>query len=111
MADMIFIDEYDGLTEHLIYDETDNKFAFHQEADVSAHLEWIKDQKQNSNPGRSPTGEWHHAARIPAIVLNIWEKEMGLEPGALRKKEYEDELIKKLNDPDYKGFRINEGRI
>lgn len=102
----MFLDQYGGITETL-HQDGENDFTIKMVSDVEPVIEQIKRMKQTSD-GRTASGDLHHMARIPVILVRRWNREYGVDVTA---KENWELLKRLLNNPEFKAFRINEGRI
>lgn len=63
---------------------------------------------RNSSDGYSESRNMKKVATVPVIFIDLWAKESGLTIGT---REFGNYLAKKLNDPEYRGFRTSEGTI
>jgi hypothetical protein len=96
------------VVEYLKFDETEGKFAHELRQDVEPTLDWVKAQHlhQGSQVGKSKSGEWYHAARVPTVVLHAWLNRMGL-----TMRDFKGDVVDKfLNDSENAAFRVWQGR-
>lgn len=75
--------------------------------DVGAYLDRNK-AMANHNDGYTPSRDMRRVADIPAIVIEKWLREEGLD---VWNPEHNDRLARKLNDPDYAWLRTAPGRV
>jgi hypothetical protein len=111
-SDAIHIDgnsKKGDVVEYLKFDEVEGKFAHEMRQDVEPTLDWVKQQhlNQGSSVGKSKSGEWYHAARIPTVVLYAWLNRMGL-----TMKDFKGDVVDKfLGDSENAAFRVWQGRV
>jgi len=87
-------------------DNEDGTFTVTEKEDLSALLDRNK-QIQNNFDGYTPSRELQYVGTIPATVhAQFLAKGIDLYHPA-----FEKELIRYLNDSDYRGFRTGSGRI
>ena len=97
------------MVEYVHVDEKEGKLVHELKQDVEPTLEWVKQQHSlyGSSAGKSSTGEWYHAARVPLVVLHAWLNARGLQM-----RDFKGDLIDRfLNDTDNSSFRVWQGRI
>lgn len=103
----VLLDQYGGITETL-HDDGDNQFTIKSVADVEPVVEAVKHLRDTSNDGRSASGDLYHVARVPMILVRKWNREYGCD--VTLKENWE--LFKRLiNSPEFKAFRIYQGKI
>jgi len=56
----------------------------------------------DDNPG------WHHVARIPVYLIDLWLREDGIN---VFDRNHGPALMRKLDDPEYRFLRVNTGQI
>ena len=86
------------------FDEMAGKVIVRREQDTQAYVDDIKRVKQVSD-GKG--GNFYHAGRIPAVVVEKFCKEKGMTFAEFMRTGFKT----LLNDPDYKNLRIWEGRV
>lgn len=107
MADKIFLDHYDGVTEYLVVDDSEDTYTLVREQDVTSQIE-INKALFNDTDGYTPSREWKHVAEIPIGAIPLIEQKYGANPFL---KENRDLLKRFLNDPENRFFRVSPGRV
>lgn len=85
------------------YDPSERLFHFERVQDVEPILEnnkRLQSERQKSDWGR-------HIATIPAVILERWIKEDGVNYMALPSDEFGRLIKRKLRDPDYAWLRTS----
>lgn len=85
------------------FDEMEQKVTVHRQQDVEPILTDIAKLRDNHVEG----GEYYHAGRIPAVVIEEYCTRKGMSFAEFMRTGYKS----MLNDPDYSKLRIWEGRI
>lgn len=88
------------------YRESDGGFTIQSRQDVEPILDRNK-ELQNTEQ-RSDWGR--HIASIPNIIIDKWSKDHGVNLMALPKDEFARFVKRKLDDPDWKWLRTDQGR-
>ena len=71
--------------------------------DATPILESNKIASNDGTNGWTPSRQMRRVANVPLALLHLWDS-MGISPTKDRK-----EFLKKLNDPDLRGFRTDGG--
>lgn len=103
MADELLLD-YDpasGLKEWISTDETTGESFIRYEQDVSANLDFCKEQQAN---GWDKRADMWHAANIPVTIQMEWLVKHGVE---LWNPNHKEGVKRLLNDPDYRYLRVH----
>lgn len=103
----MFLDKYGGITETL-YEEGENQFIIKSICDIEPVLNEIKYLRETSNEGKSQSGDLYHVAKIPKIFVLRWNREYGVD---VLSKENWPLLKRLLESPEFKAFRIYQGKI
>jgi len=90
------------------YDATHNKDIIERQQDCAPILKEIGDLKQVTD-GRGDTSLGYHVGRIPAVIVEQYCAEMGITFHDFCTDTSHVHRI--LNNPDFKRFRVFEGRI
>ena len=90
------------------YDAASNRDTIQRVQDCEPIIQEIKDKKQFSD-GRGDTSLGYHVGRIPAIVVEQYLKHAGITFNEFCTDTAHIHRI--MNNPDYKQFRIFEGKI
>lgn len=107
MSDKILIDQYDGVAEYLVFDESADKYHVVYEQDITTQIEANK-ALYNHTDGYTPSREWKHVAEFPIGVIPHFEARYGANPFL---SENRDLLKRVLNDPETRFFRVSPGRV
>lgn len=97
------------VVEYLHVDETEGKFVHEMKQDVEPTLEWVKQQHSlyGNSSGKSSSGEFYHAARVPLVIIHAWLNQKGL-----KMSDFKGEIVDKfLNDSENAAFRVWQGRV
>ncbi len=105
MGDLIVKKE--GWTERLRFDQAENRFTLHLDADIEPVIDKNK-RMANMNDGYSSKREWRRIATIPLVVIELWKNTYGVNPLS---RGNEKLLRRLLNDPDLRGLRTSPGRF
>ena len=90
------------------YDALENKDIFERVQDCEPVIKEIKEKKQFTD-GRGDTSLGYHVGRIPGIIVEQYIKQAGIT--------FHDfctdtaHIHRIMNNPDYKKFRVFEGKI
>lgn len=84
------------------------KLAIERVADVAPVLQEISEIKQITN-GMSATREMAHVGRIPAIAIEQYCNDVGIDFYTFMNEDIH--VTRLLNDSNYSRFRIWEGRV
>ena len=103
----MFLDRYGGITETL-HEDGENQYTIKSVADVEPVVEAVKQLRLTSNDGRSKSGDLYHVARIPEILVRKWTREYGVD---VMCKENWPLLKRLIESPEFKAFRIYQGKI
>lgn len=107
MARKLYLQTFDGLTEHLVADSSERgSYAIRYQSDVGPTLE--ENKAQYNDPGRSVEGLGRKVASIPNVVAMIWLVRYGIDAF---KKEHRPAVRKLLNDPEWRFLRCSPGRL
>lgn len=94
------------------HDNGDGTFAIESVQDVTpileANVKRFNAAADTRVDGEARRSEFRHVARIPRIILTKVLREEGID---LLKPENQDELRRRLNDPDWRMFRTHPGRL
>jgi hypothetical protein len=105
MSRILDIDPISGAWETVEYDDGEDQIIYRRFQDIEPVLAQNKYLQTNAW-GRQ---EWMwHAASIPEIFVCKWLHEDGV--NVLRKENW-DFLKRKLNDPDFRDFRVHQFRV
>lgn len=88
------------------YDGIDDRLTIKREQDVEGHLDAVKALKEKP---KYVDGLGYFAGTIPAIVIEEYIKTVGITFADFM--EDDKHINRILNDPDYKKFRVWEGRV
>jgi hypothetical protein len=97
------------IVEYLHFDETENVIHHELVQDVEPILDSARRLHLDggNQAGKSKSGEWYHAARVPQILVITWLKQRGL-----TMQDFKGDIVKEfLNDSNHKAFRIYAGRV
>lgn len=102
------IDTFDGITETLHYDDTEDSFTIQRTADLQVVADDVA-EKHSATLGKSDMG-WHIGS-IHFSVLEAYAKARGIQnPWDLCTPAYADELVALCTDSDYRKFSPTGGR-
>lgn len=91
------------------FEDTGNgEYLIHGTQDLTALLDRNR-AMANHNDGYTPSHDMRRVATIPAIIRNKWLNEEGWD--AYRPDLYGVELMRKLNDPDWRYLRTADGTL
>lgn len=102
MSQRIFLDQTDGITEYLVWDEANDKFAVERTFDVEPVLEDNKRRQNDGTGGWSPTKEWRLEYRVPIAIAEKWKNELGVD---YQNRDHQDAFIKLCKDADFRHLR------
>lgn len=85
-----------------------DQYLLHSSQDTDAIIERNK-AMATTNDGYSPSRELRRVATIPALIREKWLKEEGWD--AWRPDRYPEQLMRKLNDPEWQFLRTAPGRL
>lgn len=106
--DKRFVDEVDGVSEYISYDETSGDVTIQRTADVEAVAEDVA-EKHRQTLGKTQFG-WHVGA-IPVAVLQQYAHSRGISNfWDLCSPEYAGELMRLCTDADYRKFSPTGGK-
>lgn len=94
------------ITEIFHHDEASGKSTIQITQDVEPYLEANKQKLSESSTNWK--GEMHHVARIPMVIIEQWNAELGAN---CLKKEYRPWFMAKLNDIKYSKLRVKAGKL
>jgi len=98
----------DDITTKVHHDEATNKTTIYREQDCEPVVDEVKRIKEVTD-GRGDGVMGYHVGKIPAIIIEQYIEEMGV---SFHEFCVDPVHITRIcNDPDYKRFRIFEGRI
>lgn len=98
-TEKVLFDSYNGINEYLHFDPMKpGKFAISAEQDCTAIIEQVKRERDGS-VGK----EWRKIACVPMIFVDKAMRE-GWDKDPAKWHQF-------LNDPDFKAFRVWDGRI
>lgn len=90
------------------YDLSDDRHVIHRSQDCEPIVDEVKRIKEVSD-GRSETGLGYFVGRIPGIIVEQYLKEKNVTMGEFIN---DDSHVKNiLSNPDYKKFRVFEGKM
>lgn len=102
-----FLWNHHGFTSWL-HTQDGETFTIEHVADVEPVLDLNK-RFQSDNPrGLSVTREWKHVAEIPAIIVERWINEYGVDP---TDGHHNDLLKRLLNSNEWRWLRSSEGMV
>lgn len=102
------VDQVDGVTETLHFDESENTFTIKRTADVQAVADDVA-EKHSQTLGKCELG-WHIGS-IPVPLLEAYAHSRGIaNPWDLCTPAYADELMALCLDSDYRKFSPTGGR-
>ncbi len=90
------------------YHSKDDALVIERVQDVAPVLESIKQHKELQT-GKPVDGLGYYAGEIPAIVVEQYMKEVGITYNEFICNNVH--ITRIMNDPDYKRFRVWEGRV
>lgn len=96
----------DVITEYL-YDEPEDRLVIKRTQDVEPYLDANKAAFNESPEHGRWKGDFHHAARIPNVIVEQWLKE-GI--NVFRKEDW-PKVRAKLNSNEFRYLRTKPGRI
>lgn len=97
------------VVEYLHHDESEGVYHYEMVQDVEPILDSARQLHLDggNQAGKSKSGEWYHAARVPQVLVLAWLKQRGL-----TMPDFKGDALKEfLNDSDHKAFRIYSGRV
>ena len=103
-------DKESGITEH--FGVVDGRAIIKTSQDTNEIIDHNKRDANSSSTSWS--GDMHHVARIPMIVIEQWRNELkasGLHDTNPLSKSNEKFFISKINNGDFKSLRTKEGRV
>lgn len=98
----------DSAVETKFHSQSDGSLLIERVADVQGILDSAKELR-NMGAGKSKSGDLYHVARIPFVFIEKYCNEKGISYEEWQNNDVHVSAI--LNDPDYKLFRISEGRV
>lgn len=104
----MLLDQHDGITEWLVFDESSDNVTLHREYDAEPLIERNKALYNAEDGGWSPSKEWRRVASFPAHAREMFKEMYGADPF---QKGNEALLKRILNDPDLRLFRTAPGRV
>jgi len=90
------------------FDAQENRDIIQRVQDCDPIIQEVTDMKQVTD-GRGKTSMGYYAGRIPAIIVEQYMKEMGVSFHDMINDTTHVHRI--LNNPDFKRFRVFEGKI
>jgi hypothetical protein len=100
-------DPYTGVTTFFDYDHATDTTVVGHEQDVSLLLDVNKAMQNDTEYSRKGIkNEWWHYASIPAIIIQKWRDEFGID---VFNKDHVKAVYKKLNDPEYRYLKTTAG--
>lgn len=87
--------------------DENGQLSIRMSADIGAALDANRNMR-NHNDGYSQSRELRRVAHIPDMLRLKWINEEGWD---CLNPEYNDRLVKKLNDPDYAYLRTADGNL
>ena len=90
------------------YDELEDRLYVKQEEDVAPQLQAIKDVKQHWD-GRGNTSMGYFVGTIPQGVILQYCQKVGVTYQEFMSNN--EHIHRIMNNPDYKNFRVFEGKI
>jgi pantothenate kinase len=106
VSDPWLLDQYDGITEYLLYDETEDRFAIKQVFDAETLIEANKALFNEGLQNRK--SEFRKVASYPANAEHFFREMYGANPF---EKGNEKLLERIVNDPELRGFRTLPGYV
>lgn len=105
-----FSDLIGGTRRYVRFDEKGNAFIRYENdmTDIKGALDHNHKARHHGNNGRMMGGDMVRAASVPEGVRIKWMVEEGWD---CNKPEYNDRLVKKMNDLDYLYLRTGGGRV
>ena len=99
-----------GLIEEESWDPQTERIITRTSQDIDPFIKYCKDRQihEGKSAGRSPTGEFMHAATIPNWLYLEWKNKHGVD---ILKKDSTAAMKRLLNDPEYAWLRIWKGRL
>ena len=101
------VGQFSGISETLHFDDSEETFCLLRSEDVEPVLDANK-RAQADGDGFSPTRELRHVARIPPLVVEIWNKTWGVD---VLKPANAALLRRLLRDRDNQFLRVSEGAV
>lgn len=89
------------------FDRSEKKVTFERTQDVEPILE--RNKALQTTP--QAKGSFKHVASIPAVIVERWINEEGLNLLTLPKHEFDRLVRKKLRDPDWQFLKTTDGRV
>jgi hypothetical protein len=103
-------DKDTGITEH--FDVVDGRAVIKTSQDTTSIIDHNKRDAGNASSNWS--GDMHHVARIPMIIVEQWRNELkasgahDTNPLSTANKKF---FISKINNSDFKSLRTKSGRV
>ena len=98
----LFIDSADGIVEHLIFDDAENRCIVQRQSDVEPNLD---QNKREYNAGRTyMDGLGEKVASIPMGVVLTWLERYGVD---VFNKNHRPAMIRLLRDPEWRHLRTS----
>lgn len=103
------VDVVDGVATYADYEEKEDKLIIERVQDVEPIIEANKRAFNDAPETGRYSGDMHHVAQIPMVVIEDYCKKKGLDFHTFMadKKEWK----RFLNDPDHRAFRTRPGRV
>ena len=101
-------DMQSGITRRLWYDAADDSFTWEREQDVEPILDLNHEIATSTAPGK----DLRHVAAIPPLIWGQWATaHLRGEGPAPASDDWWPWLRRKLNDSDYRRFRVHGGTV
>ena len=109
MKRIVDYDPFTGVTTTFDYDHATDTTIIGREQDVSLLLDVTKALQNDGDYSKKGIKEsWWHMATVPAIVIEKWKNEKGVD---VFNKDHWPAVKRLLNDPEYKWLKTTAGYI
>lgn len=108
MADKRLVEVRDGVAEHIVFDDSEDRITLAWSGDVAPVLDHNKALQNDGTGGYSPSRELRRAASIPVEVQMKWLCEEGID---VMNPDHWPAVRRKLNSNEYLYLRTAPGRL
>lgn len=108
MKRLLTSDPLTGSKTYFHKDPVTGLITLEEQQDVTDIIEGNKIAQNDGTNGWTPSRDMKHVATIPLCVLHQWSVEAGVHMNSPAMGEI---IKKKLNDPDFRGFRTGLGIV
>lgn len=105
MPRKLYLDTWDGIVEHLVFDDAEKKFHLSRQSDVEPNLDQnIREFNEQHFGWREGLGE--KVASIPMGVVLEWMQRYGVD---IYNRDHLPAVERLLNDPEWRKLRTRPG--